>query len=673
MHWRTDGDPDHGVECADTLGELTQLLTMTIESYIKNGDTNPCICLGGTRWHTGDTNHPVNGTDGSHGQADESKDSADASNASNNAKTATISHCDSLGTHLGAGSTKRTIDGTNGLGSRTEMSEGQTEMSRARTDAPNALNKAETLVVSYGDESDTYLSIRDANHTVDETDGPESHADALNGHTDAHSIGTDARKPENARENVRNTRNELKRPASPSGDAKRDVDETDGLGGHADRSNGQTDAPCVQTDASTTLNKAQSVSIPQLEPELPNLPAGSAKSCSDEPNACGNPTDALSVQTDTPGVQTDALTPENTPQTVSIPRRRLIRPNSPLEAARQCSDEPNACGYPVDTSNAYTDMHSVESDARTAANMPKRVRTCQNGSKTQNSPCTRKIATPESTYQRKRVSAGDRDVYIPLNTPVEVLGTTSQWIVFGRVEGGGEAIAPKVVDETAGGGDGNRNGGDGDVHGTTSSGHVHLKRVEKALLAIDSQLKRQSQRTRNGDSPVSSWPPIQPTDRPYGPARHQLRRSKLKIEQINDKGVSQMPEVETTHPQRVRFAQPRENPSGHRWEVHRPIRQRGTLKIERINVSRMPRAEMTHLARTHAAQPRRRPTIERINDDHAQRRETTHLEYAHAAQPPNNASKCSYRVVGPKCRRGRLKPRPTNVSRTPEDEKTYQT
>jgi len=102
VHWRTDSDPDRGVECADTLDELTQLLTMTIKSYVENGDMNPCICLGGTHWHTGDTNCPVNGTDGSHGQADELKDLVDALNASNNAKMATMSDSESAGVRIGS-------------------------------------------------------------------------------------------------------------------------------------------------------------------------------------------------------------------------------------------------------------------------------------------------------------------------------------------------------------------------------------------------------------------------------------------------------------------------------------------------------------------------------------------------------------------------------------------
>jgi len=195
--------------------------------------------------------------------------------------------------------------------------------------------------------------------------------------------------------------------------------------------------------------------------------------------------------------------------------------NSPVETASQCSDEPNGCRDQTDVSSVWTDAHSIETQARMAANTPERIRMCRNGSKTRNSPHMCETTTPEPTYQRKRVSTGDRDTYIPSNTPVEAVGTANRMFAFGQVESAGEGMTGNAVDETAGDGDGNRNGGDGDVHGTTSSGHIHLKRVKKALLAIDSQLKRQSQRTRNNDLPVSSIPPIQPAERPYEPARWQ--------------------------------------------------------------------------------------------------------------------------------------------------------
>ena len=70
--------------------------------------------------------------------------------------------------------------------------------------------------------------------------------------------------------------------------------------------------------------------------------------------------------------------------------------------------------------------------------------------------------------------------------------------------------------ETARDGDGDGDGDDGDMDGATSSGDVDLNRVEEALLAVESQYVHQDRRRRNGDSPVSSVPPVHPAECPYG-------------------------------------------------------------------------------------------------------------------------------------------------------------
>ena len=65
-------------------------------------------------------------------------------------------------------------------------------------------------------------------------------------------------------------------------------------------------------------------------------------------------------------------------------------------------------------------------------------------------------------------------------------------------------------------GDGNRSGGDGvdgDVDSATSGGDVDSKRVKAVLLTGDSQHMCQIRRTRHRNSPVSSMPPIYPTER----------------------------------------------------------------------------------------------------------------------------------------------------------------
>ena len=96
-------------------------------------------------------------------------------------------------------------------------------------------------------------------------------------------------------------------------------------------------------------------------------------------------------------------------------------------------------------------------------------------------------------------------MYVPWNAPVEALGQT---LAFGQPERGDEAIVPDVKSERAGNGDDDQYGDDGDVGDTTSGSSVHLKRVKAALLAAKSQHVRCGQRTQNGNSPVSSRPPI---------------------------------------------------------------------------------------------------------------------------------------------------------------------
>ena len=146
-------------------------------------------------------------------------------------------------------------------------------------------------------------------------------------------------------------------------------------------------------------------------------------------------------------------------------------------------------------------------------------------------------------------------------------------------------IAPSVKGKKGGDGDGRRSGDDGDVNGMTSSGDVDSERVEAALLAVGSQHLHQSRRTGDNDLPVSSGPPIQHADRPYGLVRQRQRRGRLKIERIK---VSQMPECKLmTHLGCVYTMQPPGNCSERAYRVCRPRRQRGRIKIvPSTNVSR---------------------------------------------------------------------------------------
>ena len=90
-------------------------------------------------------------------------------------------------------------------------------------------------------------------------DGVGSQSDASSGHWDVQSVETEAITPADATQIVRTPRKKLKLPDSPSRGTRPAPDEPNGFGNHADALSGHTDMPCVETDAITTANKAESV------------------------------------------------------------------------------------------------------------------------------------------------------------------------------------------------------------------------------------------------------------------------------------------------------------------------------------------------------------------------------------------------------------------------------
>jgi len=188
-----------------------------------------------------------------------------------------------------------------------------------------------------------------------------------------------------------------------------------------------------------------------------------------------------------------------------------------------------------------------------------------------------KNETCKATYQWRKVSTGSIGVYVLLNMLIMV----PSWIfIFGQAESGDKAIVPSANGERAVDGDSERDGHDGSVDGTTSSGDG----VEAALLAGESQHMCYSQRTHIGNSPVSSWPPTQLWEHPYGLVRHRWWYRRLKIEHIWN--VSQMEQVKTTYLACARVAQPPGNTSKHSYMVYRPRCWRGHIKIIPTNTSR---------------------------------------------------------------------------------------
>ena len=147
---------------------------------------------------------------------------------------------------------------------------------------------------------------------------------------------------------------------------------------------------------------------------------------------------------------------------------------------------------------------------------------------------------------------------------------------------------------------------------------------------------RQDRRTRNGNLPMSSRPPIQHLNRPYGLFTRRHRCGRLKFETAK---VSQMQKVEKTYRGRAGITQPCGNHPKRAYKVIGPRRQHGRTKIESIKVK-----------------------IKRFNDKKQQNVERTHLGRENAAQPPRNGSKRLHRVHRTRRRHGRIKFIPINVN-----------
>jgi len=104
----------------------------------------------------------------------------------------------------------------------------------------------------------------------------------------------------------------------------------------------------------------------------------------------GSHADASSGIGDVPSIRTAVNRSANAPENVRIPREQAKLPNSPMEAAKQCSD---GFGNRTDASSGFTDARIIENNAKMAENATKNVRTRRIGQRTQNSPSTRETAT----------------------------------------------------------------------------------------------------------------------------------------------------------------------------------------------------------------------------------------------------------------------------------------
>ncbi|KIM61157.1 hypothetical protein SCLCIDRAFT_1216270 [Scleroderma citrinum Foug A] len=94
--------------------------------------------------------------------------------------------------HVRLGGMSWRADDPNGPGNQTDGSHGQVDELRGSADALDTSYNAETAILGHGDDPSTYLDARDAKRNVNETDSLGSHADALGGHSDMPSVEMDA-------------------------------------------------------------------------------------------------------------------------------------------------------------------------------------------------------------------------------------------------------------------------------------------------------------------------------------------------------------------------------------------------------------------------------------------------------------------------------------------------
>ena len=231
----------------------------------------------------------------------------------------------------------------------------------------------------------------------------------------------------------------------------------------------------------------------------------------------GHRTDVSKGLLDGSGAQTDAPNASNRAGKDRLGHSDELVTYLGVEDVKHIINMTNGVGSPADVLTGHREAPSIETNAIIPENETKNVKTSRNQLKTQNTPIGPENRTPKCSTRWRKVNGGDVDVYAPWDVPIKVSKTTSRRIVFGRVKSGDTVFAPSVKGERVVEGDGNQSGGDGvdgDVDGATSGGDIDSKRVEAALLTGDSQHMRQIRRTRHRNSPVSSMPPIYPTERP---------------------------------------------------------------------------------------------------------------------------------------------------------------
>ena len=132
-----------------------------------------------------------------------------------------------------------------------DRSRGQADASRGQADTLNALNRAETNIISHDKGASTYLGVRDMKWPVEMTDGVECHMDTSTGQTDAPCIETDMIMAADTPQIVRIPQRKKKPQNSPMDATRTAPDGPNGIGDHADRSSMPMDVHSIRNKRET--------------------------------------------------------------------------------------------------------------------------------------------------------------------------------------------------------------------------------------------------------------------------------------------------------------------------------------------------------------------------------------------------------------------------------------
>ena len=222
-----------------------------------------------------------------------------------------------------------------------------------------------------------------------------------------------------------------------AGDADHLGDQADRQNSQVDGSDGQVDVSGGSTDVLDQSNNTEMTGLSHRDNAGMYLSVGDTKCTVLETDGVGCHVDVSTGQMDASSIEMDAVIPTNAAEIISIPRRKHKPPDSPVDTARTAPDKPDGRRNLADTSSICTDMHSIETNRKTAGIDNRNVRIHQINLTPRNSPETHKIATAKPIGQWRKVSVREVEVYIPVNASIE---TASRTFAFGWLKSEDEAM-----------------------------------------------------------------------------------------------------------------------------------------------------------------------------------------------------------------------------------------